>query len=258
MTPISATANEFWVSRICFVVAGIALLAAYFYWIHEGDRPHFVRVIWGVVAGILSIVGTTECVLWVNNKERILSEKQTSKEEKPIRSLRVLSRVNPWDYPPGTEIAGIKWRQGFSDLRVFISNTTSAELTNVDVLVQPEIKIAKAGLMSDFVTGKTAPAHRIPTPIPLSTVDGKTMAMPPETGDMNELLMAVYRTHYDKFPPNTDAEIVLATCNISEKPMGSLFSDVRKDPKWVIVRASYQVGGNRIEENFEIPLTNKP
>lgn len=78
MTPSALTAGEFWAARVCFVIAAVALCAAYFYWLHEGDRNQYLRIFFGIVVGVLAIVGTTEAIYWVNNREQALTQQNKS------------------------------------------------------------------------------------------------------------------------------------------------------------------------------------
>jgi hypothetical protein len=69
MTPAAINSQEFWIARSGFIIAAIAVGSAYFYWVWEEERPSILRVTFGVIAGVLSVVGVVEAIYWVNSRE---------------------------------------------------------------------------------------------------------------------------------------------------------------------------------------------
>lgn len=68
MTTSALTSGEFWVARICFLIAACALIGAYFFWL-DASRSTSSRVVLGIIVGLLVIPGTTEGIFWVNKRE---------------------------------------------------------------------------------------------------------------------------------------------------------------------------------------------
>jgi len=76
LTTAGTNTAEFFIARICYFIAGGALLAAYLVWVYTGEREPSWRVLLGVLVGVLVVVGTTETILWVNTRERAFFTQQ--------------------------------------------------------------------------------------------------------------------------------------------------------------------------------------
>src|SRR6266702_3847069 len=76
VTTSANTAAEFMFARACYVVAAIALVAAYLWWLHEADRTPFPRVAVGILAALISLVGVPEAIRWVGARAAAFNANQ--------------------------------------------------------------------------------------------------------------------------------------------------------------------------------------
>jgi hypothetical protein len=70
----SATIGEFWIARTCYVIAAIALIAAYLVWLRKSRQRPLSSIAWEVLLGIVTfgvvVIGTPAALFWVNSRER--------------------------------------------------------------------------------------------------------------------------------------------------------------------------------------------
>ena len=158
------------------------------------------------------------------------------------------------DYPEGSDIAGIKWRQGFSELRVSIKNPTDRDYDELNIsILSPEAVIE--------IVQSTA--------IPCSPIS-QDVATPHDT------LGTVFHPLFDtgpkrfrcaKLPSYSTMEFVLAVANVDDLmklmtkgavdlgPKPELFGPKRK-PEFVIVQASYLVTFKPVTTKYTITVGN--
>lgn len=95
MTPAATTSAEFWIARVAFAIAAMALCAGYFDWLHEGDRPAGLRVLLGVLVGVLSIAGTAETLAWINTREAKSNSDRTAMPEADYSHTLAFAGLQP-------------------------------------------------------------------------------------------------------------------------------------------------------------------
>ena len=61
-------------------------------------------------------------------------------------SIKVLFQLRDSNYPRGTKIAGIEWKDDLTDLRVFIRNETADDYSNLDLTIRTDLIIAGIGV----------------------------------------------------------------------------------------------------------------
>lgn len=66
----AVTNGEVLFAKGCFLLASLALCAAYFVWLIEADRPQVMRIVLGIVVGVIALIGTAEALSWVRSKEQ--------------------------------------------------------------------------------------------------------------------------------------------------------------------------------------------
>jgi hypothetical protein len=59
--------------------------------------------------------------------------------------LKIKALSNDAEYPPGTKIAGIEWRQKFSELRITIANLTNYDYQDIDLVMRPDEPVVAIG-----------------------------------------------------------------------------------------------------------------
>jgi hypothetical protein len=152
--------------------------------------------------------------------------------------LQIGSTWTVSDYSPGTDIHGIKWAPGYSEVRVLITDPSDRDYDSFDFSIRS----------SEGVTG-IAEVSSIPcvplTSIPHVTDDGSNIyGLILDTGPR--------RFRCDKVPKHATIEFVLAVVNADDDiasvqqnkkpPLGlnGLWGAKRK-PKWIYVTGSYLV-----------------
>ena len=96
---------EFWWARACYVVAAIALTAAYFYWDYESPRSPAARLIIGSIVGVLVIAVTPELLRWVNAREILASVRASAPPSPPLAPTPKQSNETA-ETPPNPQATG--------------------------------------------------------------------------------------------------------------------------------------------------------
>lgn len=72
-------------------------------------------------------------------------------DKKPIQSiLNINVHGIKEDHPPDTVIAGIKWNNFYSDVRVYLSNPTDRDYHDVDILLSTDLTIQTVGQITNI------------------------------------------------------------------------------------------------------------
>jgi hypothetical protein len=70
----SATIGEFWIARTCYVIAAIALIAAYLVWLRKSRQRPISSMAWEILLGVITfglvVIGTPAALFWINSRER--------------------------------------------------------------------------------------------------------------------------------------------------------------------------------------------
>jgi hypothetical protein len=123
-------------------------------------------------------------------------------------------------YPPGTDIHGIIWKKGFTELRLNIFNTSNRNYQNMSLSIQPVEPIAAIKQNTNIIGVVFYDNRRINlTPMQINLSTGQRTALP-------LVLVATdsgYTMHCPSLPGGTSIEIVMALAEIStpqpsEKP----------------------------------------
>jgi hypothetical protein len=83
----ATTTAEFWFARSCFGVAAAALLVAYVVWIWSAPRDPALRVLVGVLIGVLAVPGLAETLYWVNFREGLSQVRQIDQEAGQLNAV---------------------------------------------------------------------------------------------------------------------------------------------------------------------------
>jgi hypothetical protein len=164
--------------------------------------------------------------------------------------LVIGSILRPFDYAPGTRISGISWKKGFSHLELLFRNRSDENILDLSVTIQPEYPIAKSAAASEFATCRIGAPMAMPSPtIIAKTVDGKQIFMAAEDSDLNENIHSSHRLYCEKLSAHTDINVVLATVVMpSVDAVGSLYGGERRDPTFIDLAVSYQIGGEKHDD----------
>jgi hypothetical protein len=151
----------------------------------------------------------------------------------------------PGEYPEGTEIAGIKWRKEFTDVRVTISNILDVPVEKLDLLVGFDIHIAGMGQLGTAVQGVSAsPGNASVDVISLKGLDpdGKPMQIPAVPAGPG--FVPVYHIMCQRLSARGQIKLVVATIALNSFAGGmpaKLFAD-KRPPKLIRIGGSYETG----------------
>src|SRR5712691_11178047 len=79
-----ASVAEFWVARLCFIVASLDLAGLTVYWLCTVDWPILRRLIIGALIGGITLASTIGAMIWIASRE---GPKQQTNINLPIGSL---------------------------------------------------------------------------------------------------------------------------------------------------------------------------
>lgn len=119
------------------------------------------------------------------------------------------------EHQEGTSIAGISWHPKFTELQVFITNPSKSNYSDIDVIVRPDMPVAKVAQRTDFQGVSLQDRHGATTN--LIRVNGHEKATVPLT------LLAIdagYRVRVEKLLAKTSIHLTFAVVNIrsAKKP----------------------------------------
>jgi hypothetical protein len=153
--------------------------------------------------------------------------------------IELQSNWSKSDYPTGTDVSGIKWRPGISELRVSFHNPTDRDYEDVD--------------LSILTTEGVAQVSQV-TSIPCAPVSENVISVHDSQSDVFQSLASPgpQRFRCDKLPGGATVQFLLAVANIDDllKSMGnarvgsSLPAGIygpKKKPRWVAIRCTYRV-----------------
>ncbi len=165
--------------------------------------------------------------------------------------INITAHLMEGNYPPETEISGIKWKDNLTDMRIYVRNPTKYDYTDLNFLVQTDLVIAGIGML-DNKFGKCAfSSHSDVKPEYLTGIDehGKRITIPfvphPEVQD----IASIYRIRCDKLIAKDEFEFVLGLVSFQwgrSNPIGP-----RTKPAWLIARAEYTGIGRPRTEPYE-------
>lgn len=149
--------------------------------------------------------------------------------------LSIFSIADNANYAAGQDIFGIKWNDSYSELRTIISNASSEQYRDVEILVRADLLIREIGSNKGGACSfePYLPGMFIGGPS-LSSTDAQgrqiKIPTPPNTGNIFKILC-------DKIPPLGTIEIVAAVIPTIATPR------VRTKPSWAFVQVSYLAFG---------------
>lgn len=180
--------------------------------------------------------------------------------------LVIHAHICPYPYPAGIEIAGIVWRENYSDLRVYIQNNNDKSYSDFDAIVETDQGIIAAGLMPSssgsnppLNKGTCLPAHSMPSPtvLGINNITGNTQVIVPQGIATQQFFVdSHYRIHCEKIAANSGLEVVLA---VVPRPSADTWPNLghqRVIPSWVKIKATITYNGKTLERSYSIELSS--
>jgi hypothetical protein len=123
------------------------------------------------------------------------------------------------------DIFGIKWENGLSELRMLVTNESSVDYSNLQILVRSDLMIRAAGSdSSSCLHGPWLPAE-----LGAQTLTSEETSIP-----IVHFFAMVYRISCDRLAEHGKLEVVLATLKAGSN---------RPKPSWATGRATYRMVG---------------
>ena len=141
--------------------------------------------------------------------------------------LSVLASAIPDPHFEGESFGGIRWKEEFTDVRVWIKNETRMSYQDVDLEVDVDQYLLGAGQLQALPHCSVSMAREFEVHASLKDGAGTQHFISPPVGPT---LGIGYRVICDKFPSQTAIQLVLAT---------STDTKIRKSPSIVTLRGSY-------------------
>jgi hypothetical protein len=157
--------TEWAIAMACWIALGFVLLIKSLSWAGFNNRQVFTgfsRTFLSLGAIGLSVLLCFWTVLkkpqdqvWTAFQNSSVSHKKavpTTAVEKEIQLLPLTFDAYAWrdgNHPPGMDIAGIKWNEHFTDLRVWVRNETELDYGNLYINIQPDQWNYKAAIVGE-------------------------------------------------------------------------------------------------------------
>jgi hypothetical protein len=129
--------------------------------------------------------------------------------------LQMQAIITDGEYAPGTNLHGIIWKKGFTELRLFIWNSSDHDYDNLNLLIQPTEPIA-AIAQGTNVSGITLSDNKrlMVSPVDVNHATGQQTAIP-------VVILATdagYRMSCPRLSRETSIEIVMALAEMKNPP----------------------------------------
>lgn len=141
------------------------------------------------------------------------------------------------NYVPGTEIAGIKWPDHASEIRLAIMNGTGSPFSNVDISIRSDLEIMRIGF---FPSENTCSAYPLTLIEEIFAVTIKNQKIP--AFFKNGSISPRYRIHCDTISPNSKVSVIVETVALNPGFNGHWPSPLiapARAAKWLEIEKSY-------------------
>jgi hypothetical protein len=127
-------------------------------------------------------------------------------------------------YLPDTNVAGIKWKSSYSDLRLNISNPTSRDYLQLDATVRTDLIIMEVAQITGIANCKVIPYPNDPdAPHKFMLVDGSILISSPRRPRLEIPLLLgpgpfpseSYRLLCNRLPPQSSLQFVFAVATVA-------------------------------------------
>ena len=127
--------------------------------------------------------------------------------------LRLFATTSAAERPAGSSVGGILWQSKFGELKIAISNTTSIDYQNIDLVITPDVPATAAGQMTEL-PGVSIWRNEEPKVTPEIIDGGLRTAIPlvPIASDLG------YRVRCVLLPTKSRLEVVLAVVTMYDRP----------------------------------------
>jgi hypothetical protein len=171
------------------------------------------------------------------------------------RTAPVEISANPLDidYVPNTEIAGIKWNPSYYDLRVFISNNSSDQYSDIETLLRTDLYIAGIGFLRASSQCTAAPeAPFRDASIGFKDKNGHMQSIPLFSGQGQ--YSSIFKINCDKLAGGDHLEIVVPIASLNQPKPGQIIPggllNPRTKPSWLTMKLRYDGRGRNRETDF--------
>ena len=189
-----------------------------------------------------------------------------------IAQIRIESSLTRYNFAEGTQVAGIKWKQGYAQARVYLTNESKTNYTDLDAKISTDLFIAEVGIISDFNKCEVIPEFPPPQILVLAkspnfrnptssskheTSEDETLAYASNVAEPVTTVQKTFRLRCSNLLPQSSIEIVVAVVTHSPLNVGPLYNSIRTDPKEVKIVGSYYEGA-RLQNFTKIKTFESP
>jgi hypothetical protein len=166
------------------------------------------------------------------------------------------------DYPPGTDVAGIKWKPYYTDLRVNVSNPTLRDYVQFDATIRTDLIILQIVEATGVANCKIIAYPNDPdAPHNFMMVDGSLLITSRHGRTQIPLLLnpgsfasESYRLLCDQIPRESSLEFIVAIATLAKPHDPQTFDGFfigLHNPSWVILKARYEADERPRSVTFE-------
>ncbi|MGD0270733.1 MAG: hypothetical protein ABSB14_16830, partial [Candidatus Sulfotelmatobacter sp.] len=147
--------------------------------------------------------------------------------------IDIFPSANFGNYPDDTDVYGIKWERGLSEMRILISNHTANDYDDVDIYFTPDVP-----------TRKVTQVSHVPD-VSLVLVEPSNFVQPGQVSELWASSMG-FRLRCPKLPKNTTMEVLAALVNPDAKPLGPIVPGQKKNVSISLSGDEKQFAGPKI------------
>jgi hypothetical protein len=151
--------------------------------------------------------------------------------------LETAIRTYDSDYPPDTEIGGIKWQPVFYDLRLELTNLSDEIYSDLTVRIRTDLVIPEAAAIANFSHCEAGPITPVTADVQFES-GGRKGEIPHGAKGVKTLLSPVYKIHCDRLFALDNLELVVPLIKYDLK-RSSEQTAPRTKPSWVTAIIDY-------------------
>jgi hypothetical protein len=155
------------------------------------------------------------------------------------------------NYAPDTEIAGIKWNPSFYDLRIILTNKSTENYSDLEILLRTDLFIHDVGAIDEF-SKCTSGVESFARDLSITAKDAQ--GSPSTIVPRSKPFGSIFKVHCDKLLAGDHLELVTAIVSITipktdQTRPGGIF-DLRTKPSWITMKLRYDGLGRPRDESF--------
>jgi hypothetical protein len=163
-------------------------------------------------------------------------------------------------YPPGTKVGGIDWKEQFSDVRLDLRNPSEVDVEEIDLLIQTDQSIAGVGQITNIPNVVASPHGETPS-FWLEGNDEHGSAVSLPVTPAGTVMTGVWRLYCPKLLRGSELRLTIAAISLNPAIGGRLPDKLfapRTVPTWIRIAGRYQTSTSTPPRRLQIPPKTFP